>query len=91
MLDVRFTSRFKKDLVKIRKQGKNPEKLYNIIDILRHEDKLPAVNHDHSLSGDWSGFRECHIEPDWLLVYKVNNSILELILIRTGSHSEIFG
>jgi len=91
MLDVRFTNRFKKDLAKLERQGKNPEKLYTVIDSLRQEIKLPEINHDHSLSGEWAGCRECHIEPDWLLIYKINNSVLELVLIRTGSHSELFG
>lgn len=91
MLDVRFTNKFKKDLTRIEKQGKNPEKLYIVIDSLRQEKKLPSSNHDHSLSGEWAGYRECHIEPDWLLIYKINNKVLELVLIRTGSHSELFG
>lgn len=91
MLDVRFTSKFKKDLARIEKQRKNPEKLYYVIDSLRQEKKLPDSSHDHSLSGNWSGYRECHIEPDWLLIYKINKSVLELILTRTGSHSELFG
>jgi len=84
ILDVRFTNKFKKDLARI-------EKLYLVIDCLRQEKKLPSSNHDHSLSGEWAGYRECHIEPDWLLIYKINDKVLELVLIRTGSHSELFG
>ena len=90
MLDVRFTGKFKKDLSKIEKQNKPVEKLYEIIDLLRQEKPLPPKNKDHNLSGEWSGCRECHIEPDWLLIYKIVNDVLELRLIRTGSHSDLF-
>lgn len=90
MLDVRFTGQFKKDLAKVEKQNKQVDKLYEVIDLLRQEKPLPDKNHDHPLIGEWSGCRECHIEPDWLLIYKINKNVLELRLIRTGSHSDLF-
>ncbi len=89
MLEIRATSRFKKDVKKLKKQGKEISKLGRIIDTLAAEEELPLSNHDHNLSGNHSGHRECHIEPDWLLIYKTDE--LYLILLRSGSHSELFG
>ena len=72
------------------KQGRNLAKLAEIITILMAENGLPDRNRDHQLSGEYSGRRECHIEPDWLLIYKINKDQGILYLIRTGSHSELF-
>ena len=61
-----------------------------VIDMLANEQPLPEKYKDHALTGDWKGFRECHIQPDWLLIYEINNNELILYLTRTGSHSDLF-
>ena len=83
-----FTSRFKKDYKRILKQGKDESKFEALISKLISEQPLEDKYKDHKLSGQFKNCRECHIEPDWLLVYKITES--EIILIRTGSHSELF-
>ena len=88
--ELDFTSKFKKDVKLLKKQGKNIEKLYKIINILAYGEELDAKYRDHNLIGNYKGYRECHIEPDWLLIYKVMENILILTLSRTGSHSELF-
>ena len=88
--ELDFTSKFKKDIKLLKKQGKNIEKLYEIINILAYGEELDAKYRDHNLIGNYKGYRECHIEPDWLLIYKVMQNILILTLSRTGSHSELF-
>ncbi len=79
---------FKKDVKRAKKRGKDLSKLKEVIDLLVHTESLPATYKDHVLSGDWSGWRDCHIEPDWLLLYKLTEE--ELALGRTGSHSNLF-
>ena len=69
---------------------KDIDKLFKIVDVLASGEPLPANFRDHDLTGDYKGCRECHIEPDWLLIYKKNNKELILILLRTGSHSDLF-
>ena len=88
--ELDFTSKFKKDIKLLKKQGKNIEKLYEIINILACGEELDVKYRDHNLIGNYKGYRECHIEPDWLLIYKVMENILILTLSRTGSHSELF-
>lgn len=61
-----------------------------VLDYLVRQEPLPSKYRDHPLTGDYSGFRECHIRPDWLLIYKIEEEILTLTLTRTGSHSELF-
>jgi len=90
MLDIRRSTQFKKDLKKIIKQGKNLSLLEEIVNLLCVGKSLPEKNNDHSLVGDWRGYNECHINPDWLLIYKVEEEINLLRLMRTGSHSELF-
>ena len=63
----------------------------DIIRILSRGEPLPGKNRDHALTGDWVGHRECHILPDWLLVYRIENDVLVLTLARTGTHSDLFG
>jgi mRNA interferase YafQ len=82
------TARFKKDIDRQRKRGKDLMKLKVVIDILLAGDPLPPRHRDHSLAGNWSGWRDCHLEPDWLLIYKMLPD--ELVLGRTGSHSDLF-
>ena len=77
---IKFTSQFKKDLKLAKKQGKDLDKLFNVIEILEKGEKLEKKYKDHSLSGEYKGTRECHIEPDWLLVYEIMNDVLILML-----------
>lgn len=84
------TTQFKKDLKKIQKQNKNIKLLSEIIDLLADGKSLPEKNRDHELSGNFKGFRECHIQPDWLLIYEISDNELILFLTRTGSHSDLF-
>ena len=88
MLEIAPTSRFKKDIKKCRKRGKDMEKIKEVINILAIEKKLPFRCFDHFLTGDYNHCRECHIEPDWLLIYRVADGCLSLI--RTGTHSDLF-
>ena len=89
MLTIRVHNRFKKDLKAMIKRGSDHEKLWEIVELLANETPLPAKNRDHALTGNYTGCRECHIEPDWLLVYEVQKSELILLLIRTGTHSDL--
>ncbi|WP_462364042.1 type II toxin-antitoxin system YafQ family toxin [Pyramidobacter porci] len=91
MLNLRYQSAFKRDYKRIRKRGYDIRRLENIVEMLAKEQTLPQECRDHDLGGNWSGFRECHIEPDWLLVYAIDRNDLVLILSRTGSHSDLFG
>lgn len=89
MLTPIYTNIFDKDLKIIKKSGsKNIEKIKNVIKKLINEGKLEPRNRDHILTGNYKGRRECHIEPDWLLIYKIENDTI--IFERTGSHSELF-
>lgn len=88
--DIEFTNKFKKDLKLAQKQNKNLDELFKVIDILASGNKLDSIYKDHRLTGNYKGNRECHIEPDWLLIYRIQNDILVLMLNRLGSHSELF-
>ena len=88
--EVKFTTQFKKDLKSAKKQNKNLDSLFEVVSILADGGKLDAKYRDHDLSGKYRGTRECHIEPDWLLVYEIRNDVLVLMLYRLGSHSELF-
>lgn len=87
---IQFTNQFKKDLKLAKKQGKNLDKLFEVINILANGEKLDTKFKDHDLSGSYKGTRECHIEPDWLLIYEIVNNTLILMLYRLGTHSELF-
>ena len=87
---VKPTSKFQKDLKKAQKRGYDISLLTDIIKKLANGETLPEKNRDHSLSGDYAGCRECHITPDWLLIYEIDNGELILYLTRTGSHSDLF-
>lgn len=84
------TTKFKKDLKKASKRNLKIEKLEKVIDILANGEMLSEKYRDHELNGNYSGCRECHIEPDWLLIYEIHNDKLILILTRTGTHSNLF-
>ena len=88
--DIVWTSQFKKDYKKMMKRHANIELLDNVIRKLAAGEELDDKNKDHNLAGNWNGYRECHIEPDWLLIYKIDDDVLILTLTRTGSHSDLF-
>ena len=88
---VVFTTQFKKDYKRAMKRGLKIELLEKVIEQLAMGEILSEKNRDHELTGNWVGHRECHIQPDWLLVYRIEADILVLILTRTGSHSDLFG
>lgn len=87
---VLWTTKFKKDYKLAIKKNLNISLLDDIIIKLSVGETLPTINKDHALSGNWTGYRECHIQPDWLLIYKYNNNDLILTLARTGTHSDLF-
>ncbi len=87
---IRPTSRFQKDLKRVQKRGYDISLITDIIKKLANGEQLPEKNRDHNLSGDYSGCRECHITPDWLLIYEIDNGTLILYLTRTGTHSDLF-
>lgn len=88
--DIVWTRQFKKDYKLALKRNMDIELLDNIILALAKGENLPDKNRDHSLSGDWVGHRECHIQSDWLLIYRIDDDVLVLTLTRTGSHSDLF-
>lgn len=88
--EIKPTSRFKKDIKLARKRGFNIKLLEGIVERLAKGEPLDSSCRDHELSGNWVKHRECHIEPDWLLVYYIDESVLVLTLVRTGSHSDLF-
>jgi mRNA interferase YafQ len=87
---VKPTARFKKDLKRVASQGHDLAELEGVIDKLANGVRLDGQYYDHALSGQFSGCRECHIKPDWLLIYEIDTYALYLYLTRTGSHSELF-
>jgi len=88
MLPIRTTAKFKRDLKRATRQGRDLEKLKYVIQTLAVPEPLPPEFKDHKLKGEWRDFRECHIEPDWLLIYTIAD--FELRLARLGAHSELF-
>lgn len=88
--EIERTPQFKKDYKLAEKQGLDLNKLKEVITLLANGEPLPPKNKDHQLKGNYKGHRECHIEPDWLLIYKVQDNMLILTLVRTGSHSKLF-
>ncbi len=87
---VRYHSKFKKDYKKILSRGYDVSQLEKVIRLLADGKKLPEKYKDHNLIGNYKDYRECHINPDWLLVYKIKQDELVLALARTGTHSDIF-
>ena len=90
MYTVKFTSAYKKSYKLMKKRGLDTSLLDDIVDKLRQGIPLEEKNRDHELTGAFSGFRECHIKPDWLLIYMIENQVLTLTLVDTGSHSDLF-
>lgn len=90
MYKVKFTSTFKKSYKLMKKRGLDIRLLDNVIDMLRQGQTLDIKYRDHALTGNYEGYRECHIIPDWLLIYYIENDILTLTLADTGSHSDLF-
>lgn len=91
MYQIKYTSRMKHDVRIMQKRGKNLNKLIEVLDKLSRGESLSPKNRDHQLTGALSDFRECHIEPDWLLMYQIFNDELILSATATGSHSDLFG
>lgn len=87
---VRPTSKFQKDLKRVQKRGYNISLITDVIKKLANGEQLSEKYRDHNLNGDYVGCRECHITPDWLLIYEIDNGELILYLTRTGSHSDLF-
>ena len=90
MYSIRPTTKFQKDLKRIEKRGYNISLLTEVIKKLASGEQLPEKNKDHNLLGEYSGCRECHIAPDWLLIYEIADDELILYLTRTGTHSDLF-
>lgn len=88
MLRPEYTNQFKKDIKILKKRNADISLLKNIIEILCNEQPIPEKHKDHSLSGNWCGCRDCHIKPDWILIYQIGNGII--VFERTGSHSDLF-
>ena len=82
------TSQFKKDFKKQIKRGKDPQKLFSFLELIEHDEPIPAKYKDHTLIRYWAGRRDCHLEPDWILIYKLSDE--EIVFERTGSHIDIF-
>lgn len=90
MLKIKYHTSFKKDYKRVIKRGYDIKLIEEIIYKLANGEQLPEKNKDHPLSGEYAGCRECHITPDWLLIYEINNEELVLYLTRTGTHSDLF-
>ncbi|HET56313.1 MAG TPA: type II toxin-antitoxin system YafQ family toxin [Ignavibacteria bacterium] len=88
ILTVHFSSKFKKDLKRIPEEGSESEQMQSVVNRLKNGEKLPEKFRDHKLKGKYAHHRECHINPDLLLIYKIDEA--KLILVRTGTHSELF-
>ena len=87
-LEVRTTDEYEREFKRLKQQGKETRDLLAVVEILASEDALPPAYQDHALHGEWASHRECHIEGNWLLIYKVEGSTLTLV--RTGTHTELF-
>lgn len=92
MLKPRYSRQFKKDIKKIEKSGnKDMEKLKSVVRKLLDGKLLERKYLDHPLTGNLKGYRDCHIEPDWILLYRMDSDLQEITFVRTGSHSDLFG
>lgn len=91
MYKIVYTNRMKKDAKLMKKRGKDMDKLIHVLSLLAGGSPLPAQYKDHSLTGELQDFRECHIEPDWLLMYQIYKDTLILSATATGTHADLFG
>ena len=91
MYRIEFTNKMKKDAKLMKKRGKDMSKLTDVLNLLAAGKLLPPNFKDHQLTGDMKDFRECHIEPDWLLIYQFHDDVLTLTATGTGTHSDLFG
>ncbi len=91
MYSIVYTGKMKKDVRRMKKRGKDMSKLITVLNMLADKQPLPEQYKDHQLSGKLSDFRECHIEPDWLLMYQYYDDILILSATATGTHADLFG
>lgn len=91
MYKIVYTNRMRKDAKRMQKRGKDMNKLVNVLSLLAYGNPLPVQYKDHSLTGNLHDFRECHIEPDWLLIYQIYEDTLVLSATATGSHADLFG
>ncbi len=91
MYEVKFTSAYKKSYKLLKKRNWDISLLENVIEILQRGEKLDYKYHDHILIGKYRGFHECYIKPDWVLIYLIEEEVLTLTLIETGSHSDVLG
>jgi len=87
---IKRSTAFKQEVKKVRKRGYDMTLLDYVVDILAMGKQLPPSYKDHALIGNWKGYRECHVAPDWLLIYKIEDNVLILTLQRTGTHSDLF-
>lgn len=90
MLEIVPSNQFKRDLRLAKKRGCKMEHIRNVVNTLASEQRLDEKYRDHGLTGNYAGFRECHVEPDWLLIYRIEQDALALLLFRTGTHSDLF-
>lgn len=90
MLTPDYSSKFKKDLKLMEKRRLNMQKILNVMTTLINEMPLHEKHKQHQLQGDYKGFLECHIEPDWLLIYQIDNELKEIYFARTGTHTDLF-
>ncbi len=90
MLKIRYEKNFKKDFKRVKKRGYDTKLFEDVVTMLAEQKNLPKKYHEHNLVGKYSGCKECHITPDWLLIYRIDETELILILARTGTHSDLF-
>lgn len=90
MLKLAPSKAFEKDVAKAKKRNKDLSKLYQVIVMLQKGETLPPKYKDHPLKGNYKGYRDCHVEPDWILIYKIDQTLELLALTRTGTHSDLF-
>ena len=89
MFTIKFTTAYKKSYKLMKKRGLNLSLLDSVVYMLANGETLPEKYHDHALKGNFKGFRECHIQPDWLLIYMLEDDILTLTLVDTGTHTDL--
>jgi mRNA interferase YafQ len=90
MLSITYTNQFKKDFKKVQKRGLNLAELQKLIELIVNEQPIPAKYKNHKLIGDYKDIWDCHIKPDWLLFYQIDEKNKEVTFVRTGSHSDLF-